>query len=98
VLANPGSAPVAVTLVPLPVAGTAAPPGPVVVEVPGGATRPAPAALVEALPAAAVLAVAREGTFVAASASNSLGREGFAGYAAALGVPVPRAWIPEGIG
>ncbi len=94
VLANPGNAPVAVTLVPLP-GGSAAPPAPIVVEVPGGSTRAAPAAFVEALPGAAVLAVAGEGTFVAASASNSLGREGYAAYAAALGVPVPEPWVPE---
>jgi hypothetical protein len=82
-----------VTLVALPGAGSAAPPAPAVVEVPGGSTVAAPAAFVEALPGAAVLAVAREGTFVAASASNSLGREGFAAYAAALGVPVPGRWV-----
>ena len=95
VLANPGSAPVAVTLVALPGAGAVAPPAPTVVQVPGGSTVAAPAAFVEALPGAAVLAVAPEGTFVAASASNSLGREGFAGYAAALGVPVPERWVRE---
>jgi hypothetical protein len=94
VLANPGSAPVTVTLVALP-GGGAVGPGPIVVEVPGGSTVAAPAAFVEALPGAAVLAVADDGTFVAASASNSLGRRGSAAYAAALGVPVPGRWIPE---
>jgi hypothetical protein len=40
------------------------------------------------------VAVAGSGTFVPASVSSSLGREGFATYAAALGIAVPDAWIP----
>jgi hypothetical protein len=53
----------------------------------------APKAFVEAAPQGAVLAVAEAGTFVPASASYSLGREGFATYAVALGIPIPAGWV-----
>jgi hypothetical protein len=93
VLANPGAEPIAVRLQALPPPGSAGVPAPVTVEVPARATVSAPGAFVEALPGAAVLAVAEEGTFLAASASTSLGREGLAGHAAALGVAVPARWV-----
>jgi hypothetical protein len=40
-------------------------------------------------PTAAVVAVSSDGAFVAAGASSSLGQEGVAGYAVAMGVVVP---------
>ncbi len=92
-LANPGASPVSVTLRTLPVEGETAP-GPVTVEVPPGATVLAPKGFAQAASGAAVLAVAEEGTFVPVSASYALGREGWATYAVALGVPVPERWVP----
>ncbi len=93
VLANPGAEPAEVTLWLLP-GGGAPTAGPVTVVVPPGSTVPAPKAFVQAAPRAAVLAVAEAGTFVPATASYSLGREGFAAFAVALGVPIPGPWIP----
>lgn len=90
VLANPGSEPIQVTLSTLSPGGA----GSVVVTVPARRTVTAPKAFVESAPEAAVLAVAPTGTFVAAAASYSRGREGFATYAVALGVPIPPAWAP----
>lgn len=90
VLANPGSAPAEVTLSYLSPGGAE----PVVVTVPPGRTATAPKAFVEAAPEGGVLAVATSGTFVPAAASYSRGREGFATYAVALGVPIPDAWVP----
>ena len=95
VLTNPGDVSSSVTLSVLPATGgTAVPPEPVTVEVPPGRTVTAPGAFAEAAPRGAVLVVASEGTVVAAGASYSLGREGYATYAVALGVPIPDAWIP----
>ncbi|HXF37045.1 MAG TPA: hypothetical protein VNO17_07680, partial [Actinomycetota bacterium] len=93
VLANPGPEPIAVRLSALPPAGATEVPGPVRVELPARAAVSAPAAFVEALPGAAVLAVSEGGTFLAVSASTSLGQEGLAGNAAALGVAVPARWV-----
>ncbi|HZD16868.1 MAG TPA: hypothetical protein VE669_01880, partial [Actinomycetota bacterium] len=90
VLANPGPETAEVTLTHLG-SGSAEP---VVVTVPPGRTATAPKAFVQAAPEGAVLAVASMGTFVPAAASYSLGREGFATYAVALGVPIPAAWRP----
>ena len=61
---------------------------------PPGRTVTAPKVFVEAAPEGGVLAVATSGTFVPAAASYSRGREGFATYAVALGVPIPDAWVP----
>lgn len=94
VIANPGSEPVRVTLSFLPGPETGSPPGPVTVTVPAGRTVGAPKDFLEAAPNAAVLAVADAGTFVPAASSYSLGREGIATFAVALGVPIPEAWIP----
>jgi hypothetical protein len=90
VLANPGPAPARVALSYL------APDGaePVVVTVPGGRTAVVPEAFVEAAPEGGILAIATSGTFVPAAASYSRGREGYATYAVALGVPIPAAWAP----
>lgn len=84
VLANPGTEPAVVTLRYLS-------PGPadeVTVTVAPGTTLQAPQAFVRLAPDVAVVAVATSGTFVAAAASYSLGREGIATYAVALGVPL----------
>lgn len=90
VLANPGSGPVQVTLSYLSPGGA----GPVVMTIPARRTATAPKEFVESAPEGAVLAVASSGTFVPAAASYSRGREGFATYAVALGVPIPSAWVP----
>jgi len=86
VLSNPSSEPVVVTLSYLE-------PGPaegIEVTVPPGATIQAPKEFRLLAPEVAVLAEASEGTFVPAAVSYSLGREGLAAFAAAIGVPVPR--------
>lgn len=90
VLSNPGTEPAVVTLSYL--APASAPS--VTVTVPPHRTVGAPREFVEAGPRGAVLAVATGGTFVPAAASYSLGREGFATYAVALGVPIPDPWVP----
>jgi hypothetical protein len=85
VLSNPGTDPAVVTLRFLS-------PGPadeVTVTVAPGTTVQAPQAFVRSGPEGAVLATASSGTFIAASASYSLGAEGVAAYAVALGIPIP---------
>jgi hypothetical protein len=94
VIANPGSQPVEVTLSYLP-SGTEPPPDPITVSVPGLRAVAVPAEFVQARPQGAILAVSSGGTFVPASASYSLGREGYAAFAVALGVPVPETWVPS---
>jgi hypothetical protein len=88
VLANPGSVPAQVELVHL---GSSEPP--VTVTVPPARTATVPAEFLQSDAEGAVLATASSGTFVPASASYSFGREGFATYAVALGIPVPEAWL-----
>jgi hypothetical protein len=90
VLANPGTEPAEVTLTYL----APAPAAPVTITVPPMRTVTAPREFVEGAPSGAVVAVAGSGTFVPASASYSRGREGFATYAVALGIPIPEGWIP----
>jgi hypothetical protein len=85
VLANPGDQPAEVTL-------SFLAPGPdqqVSVTVPPGSTAEVPASFLRVAPEVGVVAIASSGTFVPASASYSLGVEGFAAYAAALGIVVP---------
>jgi len=85
VLANPGPEPVEVTLRYLE-------PGPqeeLTVSVPPEATVQVPAAFLFLAPEAGVWAQSGTGTFVVASVSYSLGAEGQATYAVALGIPVP---------
>ncbi len=94
VIANPGSQAVSVTLSFLPGPGSTSLPGPITVVVPAGRTVGAPKDFLDAAPNAAILAVTDAGTFVPAAASYSLGREGIATFAVALGVPIPEAWIP----
>lgn len=89
VLSNPGSEPAEVSLTYL---GSAAPA--VSVLVPPDRTVGAPAEFVEQAPDGAVIAIATSGTFVPAAASYSLGREGLAAYAVALGIPIPASWLP----
>lgn len=93
VLANPGEEPATVTLTALPSPGAPSP-EPVTVEVPPLATVTAPEAFAAATGTSSVMAVATDGTFVPASASYSLGREGFATFAVAVGVRIPDAWVP----
>jgi hypothetical protein len=93
VIANPAANPADVSLTSLPT-GDGGSPASGIVAVPGLRTVAAPADLVASQPAAAILAMSTDGTFVPASASYSLGQEGYAGYAVALGVPIPAAWVP----
>jgi hypothetical protein len=90
VLANPAREPAEVTLRYLAPATAE----PIRLTIPPMRTVTAPRGFVEAAPAGAVVATASGGTFVPASASYSHGREGFATYAVALGIPVPSGWIP----
>lgn len=85
VLSNPGSEPAVITLRYLA-------PGPadeVSVTVEPGSTVQAPEAFLRLAPEVGVLAEASSGTFIPASASYSLGPEGVATYAVALGIAVP---------
>lgn len=95
VLANPGTEPAEVTLTYLPGLDAGSVPGPVTVTVLPGRTIQGPKDFVAAAPGSAILAVASSGTFVPAGASYSLGREGSATYAVALGVPITQAWVPS---
>jgi len=84
-LANPGTEPAVVTLSYLA-------PGPaqtVEVTVQPGTTIQAPKEFRLLAPEVGVRAEASSGTFVPASVSYSLGREGLAAFAAALGIPLP---------
>jgi hypothetical protein len=86
VLANPGTEPAVVTL-------SFLAPGPaeqVTVTVPAGSTVAASEGFLQAAPEAGVSATATSGTFIPAAASYSLGQEGFATYAVALGIPIPQ--------
>jgi hypothetical protein len=85
VLANPGGEPAVVTLSYL----SPGPPTAVEVTVPPGTTIQAPKEFRLLAPEVGVIARASSGTFVPAVVSYSLGREGLAAYAAALGIPLP---------
>ncbi len=91
VLANPGASQVDVTLRLL---GASAVADEIVVSVPAASAVRVPAQFLEQDPTAAVLAVAADGSFVAAGASSSLGRDGLASYAVAGGIPVPPGVVP----
>jgi hypothetical protein len=95
VLANPGTEPAKLTLTYLPGLEAGSIPGPVTVTVPPGRAIQGPSDFIVAAPESAILAIASSGTFVPAGASYSLGREGSAAYAVALGVPIPQAWVPS---
>jgi hypothetical protein len=85
VLSNPGTEPAVVTLRYL----LPGPPEEVEVTVPPGGTAQAPEEFALLAPEVGVVASATTGTFVPAAASYSLGREGMATYAVALGIPMP---------
>jgi Family of unknown function (DUF5719) len=88
VLTNPGNEPAVVSL-------SFLSPGPaeqISVSVPPGSTVEAPEGFLRVAPQAGVLAEAISGTFIPAAASYSLGHDGLATYAVALGIA-----IPEGI-
>lgn len=88
VLANPGSEPADVTLSLLSGGDE------ITVTIPPRGTLAVAPEFLEEAPEDAVMAVATSGTFVPAAASYSLGLEGFAGYAVAVGIPVPVEWVP----
>ncbi|MBI2237528.1 MAG: hypothetical protein HYU54_03255, partial [Actinobacteria bacterium] len=92
-LSNPGPEPAEVTLSMLAPSDTAPPPAPITLIVPARRTVQAPPEWVEAGPTAAVLARSEGGTFVPVMSSYSLGREGVATFAVAVGVPIPPAWV-----
>jgi hypothetical protein len=94
VLANPGDVPAEISLSVLP-GGDRAGPAPVTVEVPPGRTVQAPKGFVDAAPFSAILATSSSGTFVPTAASYSLGNEGYATYAVAVGVRIPESWRPS---
>ena len=84
VLANPGAEPALVTL------GFLSP-GPgeqISVRVPPGSTVQVPEEFLRIAPEAGVRAEATSGTFIPAAASYSLGHDGFATYAVALGIAI----------
>ncbi len=85
VLANPGSEPAVVTLSYLGEESTQT----VTLTVPPGRTLAVPEDFLQIAPESPVVAVASSGTVVAGAASYSLGREGFATYAVAVGIPIP---------
>jgi hypothetical protein len=94
VLANPGQEPATLTLSALPGEGQSVP-EPITVELPPMSTTLAPKAFVAGSSTSSVMIVASSGTFVASSASYALGREGYATFAVAMGVPIPAAWVPS---
>ncbi len=85
VLTNPGTEPADVTL------GLLSPghAEQISVSVPPGSTVEAPEEFLGVAPEAAVWAEATSGTFIPAAASYSLGRDGVATYAVALGIAIP---------
>jgi hypothetical protein len=85
VLTNPGTVPAEVTVRFL----SPGPPEQVTLTVAPGTSVQAPKEFLQIAPDVGVSAVATSGTFIPASASYSLGHEGFATFAVALGVPVP---------
>ncbi len=87
-LANPGSEAAEVEITYLAPAE-----GSIVITIPPGRTATPPVEFREIAPDAAVSVIARRGTFVPAAASYSLGREGLATYAVALGIAIPDAWV-----
>ena len=91
VLGNPGTSQVDVTLSLLGASGIL---DEIVMSVPAASAVTVPPEFLEQDPTAAVLAVAADGSFVAAGASSSLGREGVASYAVAAGIPVPPGVLP----
>ena len=85
VITNPGSSAATVSLHVLSAAG----PSDVTLDVPAGSSVAAPPAFLAADQTAGILVTATTGEVVVAGASESLGMQGVAGYAIAVGVPVP---------
>lgn len=88
VLVNPGDSTVTVTLRPL---GAAV--GAITVSVPARGVVSVPVAFADAVAQVGVLVVADGGPIVAATAASSLGKDGYASYAVANGVPVPDVFM-----
>ena len=88
-LANPSDEQVEVTLTTL-----GASEAPTVVRIPARSSVLAPKGLLNAHPEDAIVATS-SGTFVPAAASYSRGKEGFATFAVALGIPLPVEWVPS---
>jgi hypothetical protein len=88
-LANPSDAAVEVSLSAL---GGSEPP--TVVKIPARSSVLAPKVFMNGHADDAVL-VTSSGAFVPAAVSYSRGKEGFATYAVALGIPVPQGWVPS---
>ena len=89
VLANPGVESAVVTL------GFLSP-GPaeqISVRVPPGSTVEVPEEFLRVAPESGVRAEAMSGTFIPAAASYSLGHDGFATYAVAVGIPIPEGVV-----
>jgi hypothetical protein len=89
-LANPGSAEVTVTLRVLPAPDTTVTSPAIDVTIPAASVVDVPVGFLQQAPESAVLATSSAGTFVPAGASSSLGQLGIAGYAVAVGIPIPR--------
>ncbi|HYG71996.1 MAG TPA: DUF5719 family protein, partial [Actinomycetota bacterium] len=69
--------------------------GEIVVVIPARASVLAAKGFMDEHPDDAFLAVSSDGTFVPAAASYSRGKDGFATFAVASGIPVPPAWVPS---
>lgn len=89
VVANPGDSVATVTLRPLGYG-----PSPITLLIPPGTVASAPRSFTEGIGDFAVLVIATSGTVVPVGASSSLGKDGRAGYAVALGVRIPLGDIP----
>jgi hypothetical protein len=68
---------------------------PVPMTIPARSSALAPRGFVTAHPDEAVLVLASQGAVVPSAVSYSRGREGFATYAVALGIPIPEGWVPS---
>ena len=69
--------------------------GEIVVVIPARASVLAAKGFMDEHPDDAFLAVSSDGTFVPAAASYSRGKDGFATFAVASGIPLPPAWVPS---
>lgn len=89
IVANPGDTAATVTLKPLGYG-----PAPITLLIPPSSVVAAPKTFTEAIGDLAVLVIATSGAVVPVGASSSLGKEGHAAYAVALGVRIPPGDIP----
>jgi hypothetical protein len=88
IVTDPGTEPATVTLHLLADPGSGAA-SDVTLHLSAGGSAAAPAAFLASAPGAGVLVTSSPGAVVAAGASTSLGNKGLAGYAIAMGLPVP---------